>query len=131
MMIRHKNALCKLAIGLLVAVVAGCNLRQGTPVEPEQAAQLGQQVKVYQAGDLAKLKYTSLGSIDASACKFAVWDDTPTEQGVTNQLLSKASATGANGITSVACESGTGGALLRDCWSRVACTAEAIKVIGN
>jgi hypothetical protein len=125
-MTSRKNALSKLSVGLLVVTVAGCNLRQGTPVIPEQASQ----VKVYQAGDLASLKYTSLGSMDASACKFALWDDPPTEEGVTDQLRTKASAMGANGITNVACESGTGSALLRDCWSRVACTGEAIRV-GN
>lgn len=93
---------------------------------PEQTAQ----VKVYQAADLASLKYTTLGPLDASACKMMLWDDQPTEQGVTDQLRAKASTMSANGITNVACENGTGGALLRDCWSRVACTAEAIKV-GN
>ena len=117
-----------MVIGLLL-VTAGRYLREGTPVEPRQAAQVGQQVKVYQGADIAKLKYTSLGSIDASACKFALWDDSPTEQGVTNQLLSKASAMGANGATNITCESGTGSSLARDCWSRVACTAEAIKTI--
>ncbi len=123
-MISYKNMLSGLSTGLLVVVVAGCNLREGIPVVPEQTAQ----VKVYQPGDLASLKYTTLGPIDASACKFALWDDQPTEQGVTDQLRTKAGAMSANGITNVTCGSGTGGALLRDCWSRVACTAEAIKI---
>ena len=124
-----KGTLSQLSVGLLI-MLTGCNLRQGAPVDPEQAVQLGQQVKVYQPADFAGLKYTTLGPIDASTCKFALWDDTPTEQGVTNQLLAKASAMSANGIAHVACSSGTVGALVRDCWSRVACTAEVLKV-GN
>ncbi len=87
-----------LALGSLIAVLAGCNLRQDTPAEPQQAVRLGRQVKIYQAGDLAQLKYTSLGPIDDSACKFEWWDDTPTEQGVTEQLLLRADSMGANGI---------------------------------
>jgi hypothetical protein len=130
-MICQKIKLGKLVIGLLLLMVAGCNMREDAPMEPEQAAQFGQQVKVYQAADIAKLNYTSLGSVEASACKFEIWDDTPTEQAVTNQLLAKASAMGANGVANIACESGTGSALARDCWSRVACTGEAIKTIGN
>jgi len=121
----------KLTIGLLVLLVAGCNARQGTSVEPEQAQQLGQQVKVYQSSDLANVKYTSLGSVDASACRWMLWDETPTEQGVTNQLLQKASAMNANGVTNLSCDSGTASALTRDCWSRVACTAEAIRTSGG
>jgi hypothetical protein len=112
------------SIGLLAVVVGGCNLRQGIPVAPEQTAQ----VRVYQSNDLAALKYTKLGPVDASACKMALWDDPPTEQGVTDQLRAKASGMSANGIANVSCESGTGAALVRDCWSRVACTADAIKV---
>lgn len=71
---------------------------------PEQTAQ----VKVYQPADLASLKYTTLGPLDASACKMMLWDDQPTEQGVTDQLRAKASTMRANGITNVACENGTG-----------------------
>jgi hypothetical protein len=126
-MICYKSALYKFAFGLLVVAATGCNLREGTPVGPEQAAQLGQQVRVYPANDLGRIRYTSVGPIDASACKFAFWDDTPTEDGVTNQLRYKASEMSANAITTVRCESGTGEAF---CWSRVACTAEAIEV-GN
>jgi hypothetical protein len=117
-----------LMIGCLIATTAGCNARQDTPIEPGQATKLGQQVRVYASSDLAKIKYTSLGPVDASGCRWMLWDETPTEQGVTDQLLQKAGAMNANGITNLTCESGTGSALVRDCWSRVACTAEAISI---
>ena len=116
---------------LILLLTAACNARQGVAVEPQDATQLGQQVTVYQAGDLANLKYTSLGKIDATACKWMLWDEAPTEQGVTNQLLYKAKGMNADGITNVSCENGTGAALVRDCWSRVSCTAEAIRVRSN
>jgi hypothetical protein len=119
------------AIGLIWLLTSGCNARQSTAVGPEQSSQLAQQVKVYQPGEIAGMKYTSLGSIDASACKWMLWDETPTQQGVANQLLLKARAMNANGITNLSCESGNGAALVRDCWSRVACTAEAIQVRSN
>ena len=60
-----KGTLSQLSVGLLI-MLTGCNLRQGAPVDPEQAVQLGQQVKVYQPADFAGLKYTTLGPIDAS-----------------------------------------------------------------
>jgi len=122
-----KKRLLGLAVSSLL-VTAACNARQGVVVEPQGVAQLGQQVKVYTSSELTNLKYTSLGPIDASACKWMMWDQAPTEQGVTNQLRSKAKAMNANGIIGLSCESGTGGALVRDCWSRVACSAEAIQV---
>src|SRR5512135_957256 len=114
------NLPSRLTIFLLVLLVAGCNARQGTPVEPQQAAELGQKVRVYQSSDLANVKYTSLGPIDASACRWMLWDKTPTEQGVTNQLLQKASEMNADGIANLSCATGTASALVRDCWSRVA-----------
>ena len=116
---------------LFLLLTAGCNARQEGFVTPEQAASLGQQVKVYQPSELANLKYTSLGGIDADACRWMAWDATPSEQGVINQLLSKASQMNANGIANVKCQSGTAAALVKDCWSRVACTADAIKVGGS
>lgn len=88
-------------IGFLVATIAGCNARQDTPIEPQQAAKLGQQVKVYESSDLTKIKYKSLGPVEAEGCRWMLWDETPTEQGVTEQLLQKASAMNANGVTSL------------------------------
>jgi RcsF lipoprotein len=117
------------SIVLVAALIAaGCNARQDTPIEPDQAAKLAQQVKVYQASDLANVKYTIVGPVDADSCKWMLWDQSPTEQGVTEQLLQKASAMNANGVTDLKCDNGTGSALARDCWSRIACTAQAINV---
>ena len=79
----------RFAIGFVFLLTAGCNARQGIPVGPQEASQLEQQVKIYQPNELAGVKYISLGSIDDSACKWMLWDEAPTEQGVTNRLLSK------------------------------------------
>ncbi len=117
-----------LTLSICLVISACVNARQGEPVALEQAKTLGQQVKIYQAAELGAAKYTSLGPVEASGCRWMLWDETPTEEGVTNQLLLKAAELNANGITNVSCESGTAAALMRDCWSRVACTAEAIRV---
>jgi hypothetical protein len=125
------NRLIHSGVLLLCLLAAGCNARQGASVEPEQAAELGKQVKIYRAADLTGAKYTSLGRIEASACRWMLWDKTPTEEAVTSQLLVKAAEMSANGIANVSCSSGTASALVKDCWSRVECTAEAVVANGS
>jgi hypothetical protein len=118
-----------LAIGCCALFLTACmNVRQDAPIEGQQGEQLHQQVKVYQQGDLAGVNYSAVGPLEASSCRWMLWDTTPTEQSVTDQLLLKARGMNADGITEVSCESGTGSALARDCWSRVACTAVAIRL---
>jgi len=113
---------------MVLLLSIGCNARQGVEVAPQQALELGQKVKVYQASELAGLKYTSLGAVDASACKWMLWDRPPTAQAVTNQVLYKADQMSANGITGLSCESDASAALLKDCWAATTCKAQAIQV---
>lgn len=119
------------ALPVLLLSLWGCNARQEAPVEPQQAAEISKKVKVYQSEELRSVKYTSLGPVDASACKWMVWDKAPSEEEVTDQLLRKAMAMDADGVINLSCRSGTAAALVRDCWSRVECTAEAMRIIGG
>lgn len=122
--------LLKLAIGLVCLLAAGCGVREGTPLDPVTAAQLQEEVKVYQASDLAKFDYATYGPIQITSCKWMLWDHTPTEQDVMSQVLNQAKTMQANGVTNVICGSLGLNSMVRDCWYEMRCNATAIKVKG-
>ena len=121
----------KLAGGLLCLMAAGCGLYQGVHLDPEAAAKLEDEVKIYQASDLAKLDYAPYGPIQITSCKYFLWDHTPTEKDVMSQVLYQAKTMQANGVTNVVCGSTGLNALVRDCYYEMRCNANAIKVKGQ
>ena len=121
----------KLAVGLLCLMAAGCGLYQGVHIDPETAAQLEKEVKIYQASDLAKLDYAPYGPIQITSCKYLLWDHTPTEKDVMTQVLYQAKAMQANGVTNVVCGSTGLNSMVRDCYYEMRCNANAIKVKGS
>lgn len=120
----------KLAAGLAFLMAAGCGLRQGVHLDPEAAAQLENEVKIYQASDLAKLDYTPYGPIQITSCKYLLWDHTPTEKDVITQVLYQAKTMQANGVTNMVCGSTGLNSMVRDCFYEMRCNANAIKVKG-
>ena len=120
----------KLATALICLIAAGCGVREGVHLDPEASAQLEQEVKVYQAGDLAHLDYAPYGPIQITSCKWMLWDHTPTERDVMSQVLYQAKSMQANGVTNVVCDSTGLNSLVRDCYYEMRCNANAIKVKG-
>jgi hypothetical protein len=116
---------------LLFLLLAGCGAREGTHLDPEASAQVAAEVKVYAQGDLRRVKYTTYGPVKVTSCKWMIWDPAPTEADVMSQLLNRARTMNANGVTNVSCNNPGLNSLVRDCWSEVTCSGEAIKVTGS
>ncbi len=126
-------------VGVLLApicFVAGCNRDINRPfvetysVNPETAARLAGEVKLYETAEIASLKYTPIKAIESWSCQARFWDPDATREDALAQLRLKASSFGANGILDVQCSS-QGTSLVTNCWSTVKCVGTAIKVDGQ
>ena len=110
---------------VLSMLVFGCGPFVEThSVNPEAAARLNNEIKVYQ---LRPLKFTYLRTLESWSCMDKFWDPAPTEEDALTQMKLKASALGANGITDLYC-SNQGTSLATNCWSSIKCVGTAIKV---
>ncbi len=113
---------------LLSALVFGCGpFVETNSVNPETAARLDSEVKLYQPSEVRSLKYTTIGKIEAWSCKNKLWDPDPTQGDALSQMKLKASSFGAKGIVDVQC-SGEGTGLDTNCWSSIVCVGTAIKL---
>ena len=113
---------------VLSAVVFGCGPFVETyRVDPETAARLGNEVKLYQPSEVGSLKYAPIGNIESWSCKSKLWDPDPTREDALSQMKLKASSFGANGILDVQCAS-EGTRLATNCWASIVCVGTAIKV---
>ena len=112
----------------LSAVVFGCGpFVETNSVDPQIAARLDNEVKLYQPSEVRSLKYTPIGKIESWSCKSKLWDPDPTREDALSQMKLKASSFGANGILDIWCSSqGTG--LDTNCWASIVCVGTAIKV---
>lgn len=126
-----KRSIGRAAALLFLLLVGGCGAREGIHLDPEAASQVAAEVKVYEQSDLHRVNYTTYGPVQVTSCKWMIWDPAPTEADVMSQLLNRARTMNANGVTNVTCNNPGLNSLVRDCWSEVTCSGEAIKVTGS
>lgn len=67
-----------------------------------------------------------LGPIEATSCKRAAWDETPSAEAAIAKLQREASRLGATSISEPACKS-EGVSIVSNCWASVSCTARALQ----
>jgi len=113
-------------------LAAGCMLPLGgtAQVDPAVAAQLARDVPLYEPGQLTSDNHIELGSLSASDCDNGLFGG-PGREGMIAALRQRAKSIGANGITDVSCghKATDDRNMLGGCYSSMACSATALKVV--
>jgi hypothetical protein len=99
-------------------------------IDPAVAAQLAKDVPLYDSPQLTSSNHIELGSLSASDCDNGMFGG-PGQEGVVAILRQRAKSIGANGITDLSCGHAAtdSRSMLGGCYSEMACSATALKVV--
>lgn len=93
---------------------------------PAQQTALAQ-MRIYESAQLPSLKFEVLDFIKGYSCQVTIGQPRASRTAAVDQLKAHAAQLGADGITHIQC-SGEGTSILKNCWSIISCTAEAIRL---
>jgi hypothetical protein len=114
------------------SLVAGCLVPIGSAarIDPAAAAQLAKDVPLYESPQLTSSNHIKLGSLSVSDCDNGMFGG-PGQEGVVATLRQRAKSIGANGITDLSCGHAATDerSMLGGCYSAMACSATALKVV--
>lgn len=109
---------------LCLVMLTGCQPTMHVEkVDAAAASQLGSTVKVVEGAPPAGA--TLVGAVEATSCKFQMWDPAPSRTNAVLQMQSIAHKMNANTIANVYCEPPNGFNPGRNCYSSIRCTATA------